>query len=187
MLRLPCCWYSKRVCCASQTCKTFKMFLVSRNRHCICSSNVWYFFLHIKYSFLTLILMYNVDKFRKHWGQPWFWRIFDRLKNITCNCDRMFLNVNDLKNVPRYQGYPGYQLYATLVPLVAHEKESVYSERSVLRKRPKRARISVIFNNHNQINQKYGYCGTFWTFSRYWAIGSNWFLFMSDQCPMAQV
>ena len=45
---------------------------------------------------------------------------------------------------------------------------------------------SVIFKNY-QINQKYGYFGTFWTFSQCWTIGSNRFLFMSDQRLMAQV
>ena len=28
--------------------------------------------------------------------------------------DRMFLNLNDLENVPRYPGYSGYQPFATL-------------------------------------------------------------------------
>ena len=62
--------------------------------------------------------------------------------------------------------------------LIAHEKESACSDCSVT--------ISVIFNNC-QIKQKYGYSVTFWTFSRYCAIGSNWFIFMSDQRLMAQV
>ena len=43
--------------------------------------------------------------------------------------------------------------------LIAHEKESIWSDRSVPRKRPKRAKLSVIFNNC-LIKQKYGYFGT---------------------------
>ena len=32
--------------------------------------------------------------------------------------DRMFLNLDDLRNVPQYPGYPGYQLFATLIFLI---------------------------------------------------------------------
>ena len=59
--------------------------------------------------------------------------------------------------------------------LIAHEKESIWFDHSVWRKRPKRAKISVISNNC-QIKQKYGYFGTLWTFSCYQAIKSNRFL-----------
>ena len=42
-------------------------------------------------------------------------------------------------------------------------------------------------NIHNFVWFKnYQYFGTFMTFYRYWAIGSNRFLFMSNQCLMAQ-
>ena len=30
--------------------------------------------------------------------------------------DRMFLNLKDLENIPRYPGYPGHQLFVTLPP-----------------------------------------------------------------------
>ena len=55
---------------------------------------------------------------------------------------------------------------------VCHSPLFVWSDRSVPRKCPKCAKISVIFNK-NRINQKYGYFGTFWMFSWYWAIGST--------------
>ena len=43
-----------------------------------------------------------------------FWESFDKIGKIKCDFDRMFLNLDDLGNVPQYPGYPGYQLFATL-------------------------------------------------------------------------
>ena len=39
---------------------------------------------------------------------------YDKLVKMTRDFDRMFLNLDDLGNVPQYPGYPGYQLFATL-------------------------------------------------------------------------
>ena len=39
---------------------------------------------------------------------------YDKLGKMTRDFDRMFLNLDDLENVPQYPGYPGYQLFATL-------------------------------------------------------------------------
>ena len=83
-----------------------------------------------------------------------------------------------------------YPVYGTLnlchETLIAHEKESIWSNRSVLRKRPKSTKISVFLFDLT-IVENYWYFGTFSIFSRYRAIGSNWFLFMGDQRLMAQV
>ena len=38
---------------------------------------------------------------------------------MTRDFDRMFLNLDDSGNVPQYPGYPGYQLFATLIPSYA--------------------------------------------------------------------
>ena len=40
---------------------------------------------------------------------------FDKLDKLTCDFDRMFLNLNYLENVPRYSGYPGYLHFVTLL------------------------------------------------------------------------
>ena len=64
-----------------QTRKKYQIFLLSRNGYYI----------------LTLILMYIVDKLRKHWGKPRFFRIFWKIEEYCHNPTQQQLNLTRLR------------------------------------------------------------------------------------------
>ena len=55
----------------------------------------------------------------KRWGiYDNFQGIYDKLENIRLDFASMFLDLNDLENDPQFPGYPGYQLFVTLLAYI---------------------------------------------------------------------